>query len=78
MLAMTRDMLRVRDNYNVYYRRTAATYKAKSPIGKPPHLHKLVWAWSPYWKIGKPDDTGGVPEGAGGGGLHLLSPLLTY
>ena len=47
MLAMNRDLLRVRDNYNVYYRRTASTYKAKSPIGDPPHLNKQVWAWSP-------------------------------
>ena len=52
MLAMTRDLLRVRDNYNVYYRRTVATYKAKSPIGDPPHLNKRVWAWLPYHKIG--------------------------
>ena len=52
MLAMTRDLLQVRDNYNVYYRRTAVTYRAKSPIGDPPHLHKLVWAWSPYQKLG--------------------------
>ena len=27
MLAMTRDLLRVRDNYNVYYRRMAVTYR---------------------------------------------------
>ena len=38
MLAMTRDLLLVRENYNVYYRGTALTYKAKSPIGEPPHL----------------------------------------
>ena len=31
MLAMTRDLQRVRENYNVYYRCTASTYKAKSP-----------------------------------------------
>ena len=48
---MTRDLLRVRENYNVYYRRTASTYKAKSPIGEPPHLDKRVWAWSPYHKV---------------------------
>ena len=52
MLAMTRDLLRVRENYNVYYRCTAMTYRAKSPIGDPPHLHKLVWAWSLYCKLG--------------------------
>ena len=44
MLAMTRDLMQVRENYNVYYRRTSTTYRAKSPIGDPPHLHKLVWA----------------------------------
>ena len=52
MLALTRDLLRVRENYNVYYRHTASTYKAKSPIGEPPHLNKRVWAWSPYHKVG--------------------------
>ena len=52
MLAMTRDLLRVNENYNAYYRCTASTYKAKSPIGEPPHLNKRVWAWSPYRKVG--------------------------
>merc|ERR1711867_173043 len=52
MLAMARDMLRVRENHNVYYRRTAVTYRAKSPIGDLPHLPKLVWAWLPYRKLG--------------------------
>ena len=52
MLAMTRDLLQVRENYNVYYRRTAVTYRAKSPIGDPPHLRKLVLAWLPYHKLG--------------------------
>merc|ERR1712240_102633 len=52
MLAMTKDLLRVKENYNAYYRRTASTFKAKSPIGKPPHLYKRVWAWSPYCKVG--------------------------
>ena len=40
------------DNYETYYRRAAATYKARSPIGEPLHLDKLVWAWSPYRKLG--------------------------
>ena len=52
MLAMARNLMQVRENYNAYYRQTAATYRAKSPIGDPPHLHKLVWAWSPYRKLG--------------------------
>merc|ERR1712082_101438 len=52
MLAISRDFLRGRDNYNVYYRCTATTYKAKSLIGEPPHLNKRVWAWSPYRKVG--------------------------
>ena len=52
MLAMARNLMQVRENYNAYYRLTAATYRAKSPIGDPPHLHKLVWAWSPYYKLG--------------------------
>ena len=51
-LAMARHLTFAEENYNVYYKRTAATYKAKSPIGDPPHLHKLVWAWSPYRKLG--------------------------
>ena len=42
MLAMARELLWVRENYDVYYRRTVVTYKAKSPIGDPPHLHKRV------------------------------------
>ena len=37
MLAMTRYLLQVKENYNAYYRRTASTYKAKSLIGEPPH-----------------------------------------
>ena len=52
MLAMTKDLLQVRDNYDVYYRCTVATYKAKSLIGELPHLNKRVWAWSPYRKVG--------------------------
>ena len=52
MLAMIRHLMQVRENYNTYYRRTAATYRAKSPIGDLLHLHKLVWAWSPYSKLG--------------------------
>ena len=52
MLEMARNLMQVRENYNTYYRQTAATYRAKSPIGDPPHLHKLVWAWSPYRKLG--------------------------
>ena len=52
MLAMTRDLLWVRENYYVYYRHTVATYKAKSPIGDLPHLNKSVWAWLPYHKVG--------------------------
>ena len=43
MLAMARDLMQVRENYNVYYRRTAVTYRAKSLIGDPSNLHKLVW-----------------------------------
>ena len=42
MLVMARNLMQVRENYNAYYRQTAATYRAKSPIGDPPHLHKLV------------------------------------
>ena len=52
MLAMTRDLLRVNENYNAYYRRTATTYRAKSLIGDPSHLNKRVWATSPYRKKG--------------------------
>ena len=51
-LAMTRYLMFAEENFNVYYKRKAATYKAKSLIGDPPHLHKLVWAWSQYRKLG--------------------------
>ena len=51
-LAMARHLTFTEENYNVYYKRTEATYKAKSPIGDPQHLHKLVWAWSLYRKLG--------------------------
>ena len=34
-------------------KRTAASYEEKNPIGKPPELNKLVWTWSPYWKVGR-------------------------
>ena len=51
-LAMVRSLVIAEKNYETYYRRAAATYKARSPIGEPPHLDKLVWAWSPYQKLG--------------------------
>ena len=51
-LAMARQLTLVRENYNAYYRQTAVTYKAKSLTGDPPHLYKLVLAWSPYSKLG--------------------------
>ena len=51
-LAMARSLVIAKENYETYYRRAAATYKARSPIGEPPHLDKLVWAWSPYRKLG--------------------------
>ena len=47
-LAMARSLVIAEKNYETYYRRAAATYKARSLIGEPPHLDKLVWAWSPY------------------------------
>ena len=52
MMAMNRVLAKVRENYDIYYRRTASSYKARSPIGEPPHLNKQVWAWSPYRKKG--------------------------
>ena len=51
-LAMARSLVIAEENYETYYRRAAATYKARSPIGEPLHLDKLVWAWSPYQKLG--------------------------
>ena len=51
-LAMARQLIFAQENYNVYYKWTAATYKAKSPIGDPLYLNKIVWAWSPYRKLG--------------------------
>ena len=51
-LAMARKFTITQENYNAYYKQRAATYKARSPIGDPPHIHKLVWAWSPYRKLG--------------------------
>ena len=51
-LAMARSLVIAKENYETYYRRAAATYKARSPIGEPPHLDKLVWVWSPYRKLG--------------------------
>ena len=43
-LAMARNLVIAQENYETYYRRAAATYTARSPIGEPPHLDKLVWA----------------------------------
>ena len=37
-LAMARQLTLPQENFNAYYRRTAATYKAKSPIGDP-HIY---------------------------------------
>ena len=34
-LAMARQLTFAQENYNTYYKWTAATYKAKSPIGTP-------------------------------------------
>ena len=51
-LDMARQWMFAQENYNVYYKWTADTYEAKGPIGDPPHLNKLVWAWSPYRKLG--------------------------
>ena len=49
---MARNLVIAEENYETYYRRDAATYKARRPIGEPPHLDKLVWAWSPYRNLG--------------------------
>ena len=35
-LAIARQLTFAQENYNAYYKRTAATYKAKSLIGDPP------------------------------------------
>ena len=51
-LAMARSLIYAKENYDTYYRRAVATYMARSPIGEPPHLDKLVWAWSPYRNLG--------------------------
>ena len=51
------------ENYSAYYKRTAAPYKAKSLIGGPPHLNKLLRAWPPYRKLG----TFGVISAKGSG-----------
>ena len=51
-LAIARSLVIAEENYETYYRRAAATYKARSPIGEPPLLDKLVWVWSPYRKLG--------------------------
>ena len=52
ILAMARNLVIAQENYDTYYKRAAATYMARSPIEEPPHVDKLVWAWSPYRKLG--------------------------
>ena len=51
-LAMARSLVYTKENYNTHYKSTAAAYTARSPIGEPPHLNKLEWAWSLYRKMG--------------------------
>ena len=62
-LAMARNLVIAQENYDTCYRRAVSTYTARSPMGEPPHLDKLVWAWSPYRKLGSSDTWSGEQGG---------------
>ena len=50
---MGRLLATAQDKYQVYLRRTANTYTARSPLGSGQPLGMRVWCWSPYRKKGK-------------------------